>query len=69
MIKFLLFFKGALCGLDSLLNIYLIAIVGWHSLTASLVWIIKDITGTMWQPFVGDVVDRIKIHEYMILLF
>ena len=68
MIKFLLFFKGASCGLDSLSNVYLVIIIGWTPLTASLVWIIKDITGTILQPFVGDVVDRIKIHKYTILV-
>lgn len=68
MIKFLLFFKGASCGLDSLSNVYLVTIIGWTPLTASLVWIIKDITGTILQPFVGDVVDRIKIHKYTILV-
>ena len=26
------------------------------------------VTGVVWQPFIGDVVDRVKIHKYTILV-
>lgn len=69
MLKFLFFFEGMTKkGLDTLVNIYLVAIAGWTPLSASLVWMIRDVTGVVWQPFIGDVVDRVKIRKFNILV-
>eukprot|EP00581_Thalassiosira_minuscula_P009262 CAMPEP_0183709012 /NCGR_PEP_ID=MMETSP0737-20130205/5154_1 /TAXON_ID=385413 /ORGANISM="Thalassiosira miniscula, Strain CCMP1093" /LENGTH=511 /DNA_ID=CAMNT_0025937005 /DNA_START=121 /DNA_END=1656 /DNA_ORIENTATION=+ len=69
MIKLLHFFEGtAKKGLDVLVNVYLVAIVGWTPLAASWLWMIAEVTSVLWQPFIGDVVDRVKIHKYTILV-
>lgn len=69
MLRCLFFFEGMTKkGLDTLVNIYLVAIVGWTPLSASWTWMIRDVVAVVWQPFIGDIVDRVKIHKYTIIV-
>lgn len=63
-------FAGAITwkGLNQLVNVYLVAIVGWTPLTASYLWMIMEVVRIVCGALVGDFIDRVKIHKYTILV-
>jgi len=63
-------FVGAVTwgGLDQLVNVYLVAIVGWTPLTTSYLWMIMEVVRIVCGVLVGDFIDRVKIHKYTILV-
>lgn len=51
-----------------LTSVYLVAIAGYSPLMAFVAKLVEPVVAIVTQPFVGDVVDRVKIHKYTILV-
>jgi len=69
LIKVLIFLDGfTQSGLKNIVNVYLVTVKGWSPLDAAWVWLIEISTRLVYQPLIGTVVDRVKIHKYTILV-
>lgn len=55
-------------GMKNIVNVYLVASQGWSPLSAAWIWFIEMSTRLLYQPVIGTIVDRVKIHKYTILV-
>ena len=69
LLKFMIWLDGfTQDGMKNIVNVYLVAIRGWGPLAAAWIWLIEMSTRIVYQPIIGTVVDRVKIHKYTILV-
>jgi len=69
LLKFMIWLDGfTQDGMKNIVNVYLVAIHGWGPLAAAWIWLIEMSTRIVYQPIIGTIVDRVKIHKYTILV-
>ena len=69
LLKLMIFLDGLTeNGMKNLVNVYLVASQGWSPLSAAWIWFIDMSVRALYQPVIGTIVDRVKIHKYTILV-